>query len=34
VSPPAPFVPASTIVCSQASEIGGGCTLPGNGKKT
>jgi hypothetical protein len=34
VSPPSPFVASSTIVCSQASEIGGGCNLPGNGKKS
>jgi hypothetical protein len=33
VSPPGPITPTSAIVCSQASGIGSGCTLPGNTKK-
>ncbi len=30
---PTPLVPTSAIVCSQASGIAGGCTLPGNTTK-
>jgi hypothetical protein len=34
VAPPSPITPATSIICSQASEIGNGCTLPGNRKKS
>jgi hypothetical protein len=34
VAPPGPMTPTSAIICSQASEIGSGCTLPGNTKKS
>ncbi len=33
VAPPAPITASTTIICSQATEIGNGCTLPGNRKK-
>jgi hypothetical protein len=34
VAPPAPIAPANTIICSQATDIGSGCSLPGNRKKS
>jgi hypothetical protein len=34
VSPPAPLVAQTSVVCSQAGGIAGGCTLPGNTKKS
>jgi hypothetical protein len=34
VKPPTPLVPMAAIVCSQASGIAGGCTLPGNTTKS
>jgi hypothetical protein len=35
VTPPAPLVVQTSIICAQASGIAGGCTLPGNaGKKS
>ncbi|MBV8684411.1 MAG: hypothetical protein JO111_16160 [Caulobacteraceae bacterium] len=33
-SPPAPLTPQSAIICAQATSISGGCTLPGNTKKS
>lgn len=33
-SPPAPLTPQTAIICAQASGISGGCTLPGNTKKS
>jgi hypothetical protein len=33
-SPPAPLKPESAIICAQATTISGGCTLPGNTKKS
>jgi hypothetical protein len=33
IAPPAPLSVTTSIICSQASGIAGGCTLPGNTKK-
>ena len=33
-APPAPLTPQTAIICAQASGISGGCTLPGNTKKS
>lgn len=33
-APPAPLTPQTAIICAQASSISGGCTLPGNTKKS